>query len=289
MNQKKVHRPQLPSASPGAPIEHVHYQYEKPAYQVSIDPDTKKGFNLIREIVIPANLDNAHRLVKEAQSVLERTKPAENGLLINHQRTCLDLSVSQGCLDRALRIMDAIILQFESEGYKVAIKKDETKSTFVRIEDEEIDFSINEDYRRDDHILTKEEEARKKAHHDWDIKRYDYHLTGELSLKIENTGAYGCRKKWSDSKTGKLENKVGAFIAGAILVSYTMKIERKKSEENHRRWEEERIKREEDEKKKAEESARIQELKKQAACWANSEQIRGFVLAIEKAIAEKGF
>jgi len=154
---------------------------------------------------------------------------------------------------------------------------------------EKVYFSIAEDYRRYDHVLIQEEKAKKNAHPFWELKKYDYQPTGDLSLKIEVSGAYGSRKKWSDAKTGKLEEKVGEFIGGAVLIAHLLKIERQKEEEDKRRREEECRQREENEKRVAEEKARLQQLEEQAALWAKSEQLRAFIQAVEKAIAGKDF
>jgi len=191
---------------------------------------------------------------------LERTKPSENGLLTEHRRACLDVNVSPASLERALRIIDAVIGGFEAEGFAVAVERDVNTSTYALIKGEKICFSMSEDYQRIDHILTQEEEAKKKARPYWEIKKYDYHPTGELSLRIENSGTCGYRKTWSDSKTGKIEDKVGKFIGGAILVAHVLKTERQKGEENRRKWEEEHLQREEEDKRIAEEKTRLQEL-----------------------------
>lgn len=285
---KKVRRPPLPDISPGIPREHVHHDYPKPEYETAVNREIRQSISIKRDIIVPANLDNPHRLVITAKSILERTKSSEKGLLNEPRSVCLDMKVSPACLERALRIMDAIIWGFEAESFSVAVERGLKASTYVTINEEKVFFSITEDSRCVDHIPTLEE-AKKKARFPWEIKKYDYHPTGELSLKIENTGAYGNRKRWSDSKTGKLEEKIGQFISGAILVACALKTERQNREENKRKWEEERRQKEENEKRLAEEKARLQELEQQAALWAKSEQIRGFVQAVETEVAGRDF
>jgi len=91
----------------------------------------------------------------------------------------------------------------------------------------------------------------------------------------------------SDSKTGKLEEKVGIFIGGAVLISQVLKMERQKWEEYTQRQEEDRRQREENQKRLAEEKARLKELDRQAELWTKSEKIRRFVLSVETAVAVK--
>jgi len=281
---KKVQRPLLPNISPDVPSEYVHYYYQKLEYEVNVDPAIRESISVKRNIIIPANLDNPHHLVKKAKAILEHAKPAENGLLCEHHQGCLNVNVSPPGLERALRIMDAVIKGFEAEGFAISFETGFHGSSYASVKGEKVCFSITEDFHRNDHSPTQEEIAKNKAHPFWDIKKYDYHPTGELSLRIGESGAYGCRKKWSDSKTGRLEEKIGEFIDGAILVVHVLKIERQKREEDNRKWEEERRQREENEKRLAEEKARFQELEQQAVLWAKSEQLRGFVQAVETAV-----
>lgn len=285
--KKNVQRPPLPVISTDAPREYVHNGYYKPDIDLDIDPMIQESIITKRNLIVSATLDNPHSLVKEAKSILEHAKLSDKGLLINPRRACLDVSVSLFSLDRALRIMDTLIKGLEAEGFAVFIDRDRPPSTYTLIREEKVYLSIAEDYHCIDHVLTQEEIAKKKSRPYWEVRKFDYNPTGELSLKILNSGAFGSRKQWSDTKTGKLEVKIGKFIGGAILVAQTLKKERQKREEDKLKWEEERRQREENEKKLAEEKARFQQLEKQVAFWIKSEQIRGFVKAFETEAAHR--
>jgi len=184
--KKNVHRPPLPNISADTPSEYVHIVYPMHEYDVRVDPAIQESLFVKRNIVVPSILDNPHHLVKAAKSILERNKPSENGLLYEHRRPCLDIKVTPACLDRALRIMDAVIQGFEAESIVVSVESGLKDSTTASIKGEKISFSIVEDYRRIDHIPTKEDKVRSS----WEIKRYDYHPTGKLSLNIIVNGAY---------------------------------------------------------------------------------------------------
>jgi hypothetical protein len=64
--------------------------------------------------------------------VLAKVKPSKEGLLRRRDRRCLDLQVSPALLDRALRIMDALLKALELRGYTVETtvprKEEKTKS-----------------------------------------------------------------------------------------------------------------------------------------------------------------
>jgi hypothetical protein len=285
--KKKIRRPPLPAISAEDPTEFMHYKYSRHENGTQIDPETQDNILLKRNTTVPANLDNPHRLVKETRAILERARKCENGLLEKNRRACLEVNVSPACLERALRIMDVAVKGFESEGFSVAVEGGSGTSSYASINGEKVYFAISEAYRCDDHVPTQEEIALKKTRPFWDIAKYDYCPTGELSMKIVENGAYGSRKKWSDSKSGRLEEKVGKFIGGAIMVAHMLKIERKAREEADRRREEVRKKWEEDEKRRRDEEAHLQKLEQQAALWAKSEQLRTFVQAVESTIEGK--
>lgn len=284
---KNIRRPPLPAVSADDPTEFVHYEYSKHENGTPVDPGVRENILVKRDITVPDNLDNPHRLVKETRAVLERARKSENGLLEKNRRACLEVNVSPACLERALRIMDAAIKGFEAEGFAVVAEGGSGTSSYASINGEKVYFAISEAYRRVDHVPTQEEKALKKKRAFWEITKYDYHPTGALSLKIVENGGYGSRKKWSDSKSGRLEEKAGEFIGGAILVAHMLKIERKAREEADRKREIDRKEWEEAERRRRDEETRLQKLEQQASLWAKSEQIRQFVLAVESAVAAK--
>jgi hypothetical protein len=285
--KKIIRRPPLPAVSADDPTEFMHYRYSRHEYGTQVAPEIRKNILVKRDITVPANLDNPHRLVKETRAILERARKFENGLPEKNRRACLEVNVSPAFLERALRIMNAAVKGFEAEGFAVAVEGGSGTSSHVSINGEKVHFAITEAYRRVDHVPTPEEKVLKKMRPFWDITKYDYRPTGELLMKIVENGAYGSRKKWSDSKSGRLEEKVGEFIGGAIMVAHMLKIERKAREEADRRREEERKKWEEDEKRRRDEEAHLQKLEQQAALWAKSEQLRTFVQAVESTIEGK--
>ena len=64
-------------------------------------------------IVVAEQLRDPHSLVAEAQTVLGKAKRTKEGLLQRLDRRCLDIRISPELLDRALRIMDALLKSLE--------------------------------------------------------------------------------------------------------------------------------------------------------------------------------
>jgi len=283
--KKKVSRPPLPEISQGEPRECVHYENWKPDFAVDTNSEISRRDEKKRNITVPGSLDNPHWMVKETRAILKKGRPAETGILYSYDRPCLDVRVSPSSLDRALRIMDALIRGFEADGFSVSIETHSKAPCCVSVHGEKLHFLMSEGYHRTAHVPTREEEAEKRARSFWETKKYDYHPTGILSLRINESWAYGKRKTWSDSRKGRLEERVGEFISGAVFIARVLKVERQKREETERRREAERLRREEEERCRAKEKGRLEVLEQQAAAWSRSERIRAFVGAVESGIA----
>ncbi|NWG04303.1 MAG: hypothetical protein HXY44_15730, partial [Syntrophaceae bacterium] len=170
----------------------------------------------LRSIVDAATLTDPHPLVKQTAEILQSHQPNKNGLLEPYRRHSLNIEVSPKSLDRALRIMDALIKTFETMGGSVFLKGN---STFVSINGANVDIGIKEELarkRRDpkDHNLD--------GYYEFEFSRYAERgiPSGRLYLTIEDAGfGYSngnCRQHWRDSESKHLEERVGNFIIGIL-------------------------------------------------------------------------
>jgi hypothetical protein len=125
--------------------------------------------------------------------------------------------------------MDALIKALETMGGSVSLSR---KSTEVSIEGVSISIGIKEELtrkRRDpkDHNLD--------GHYEFGYNRYAEGgiPSGNLYLMIEDAGfGYSdgnCRQHWMDSKSKRLENRLGNFIAG-VLKAAALKRKRSKTD-----------------------------------------------------------
>jgi hypothetical protein len=73
------------------------------------------------EITVRATLEGEHRLVGSAHARLSRLRPDGFGFVHYFMHACLDICVSPDELDRALRIMDAVIRGCEARGFRVEV------------------------------------------------------------------------------------------------------------------------------------------------------------------------
>jgi hypothetical protein len=196
---KKVGRPALPPLKPGEPAEYVYQQVPKARSSCDIEGKIKDMPQLTKAIVVPECLESPHPLVRHTRAALRRLKPDDYGMLSPQGENCLALRVGPASVDRALIILDAVLKEFKSLGFPVSVDATQKIASRVEIAGEKIPFTLVEEARRIDHVLTDKEKLSQKAGSIWHIPKWDYVPTGRLSLMLETWGAPGCRKQWSDS------------------------------------------------------------------------------------------
>ena len=70
-------------------------------------------------IDVPADLSNPHPLVAQADKSLRHSKAGQQGILPSRSAHRLDLRVTIGALDRALRLMDGLVRALGARGMPV--------------------------------------------------------------------------------------------------------------------------------------------------------------------------
>jgi len=112
----------------------------------------------------------------------------------------LNVAVDKSARPRALRIMDALLK--ERRGFGVRIRDGET---LVTLGDVDLSIRLEERSRRQEVQVTRS----------WGTyRRYKFHPTGELSLKILDYQVGDVRKTWADGKRQKVEDCLNAFVVG---------------------------------------------------------------------------
>ncbi len=123
--------------------------------------------------------------------------------------------------------MDTLFKALESRGCPVEIQAEYHKVLGVRVEEEPIEFGIEERFKRIDHPDQKN--SRLKS---WQQRRqYRYIPTGSLFLRINAWDVDGLQKTWSDGKTAMLERYLNDFLIGLTRVAEATKARRLKQEE----------------------------------------------------------
>ncbi len=225
----------------------------------------------------------SHPLAIRTQKLLAHTQESESGRVYPKSGVARHLSVTEGSLPRALRILDALFHAFEGQGYTVKWPKEEASRLTIIAVDQEMLFSIREIVKTKPHTPTEQELARQKRGQWVSMPSWDYEPTGRLEVKVESTYWSWSQHKRTDSKTHRLEDCLGDFVLGVrFLAEQTKRL--KEEHERERRERAEQEKRREAESQRREDLARnVQAIRKIAIEWHEDKLVRGFVQAFDEA------
>ncbi len=186
------------------------------------------------------------------------------------------MKVSEGTLERALRVMAQVLAVLERQGANVGIS--EQGRTTALIDGEHVSFGIEEPIRR---VVTQKPRVPNPTDR-WDYDEIVTHEPGgKLVLVIHSStpGQYEQRAKWTDAKVQRIENHVAEFVAGLMRTAVAQ-----------RRHEEERKKREAEQQKRAQERAqlrkdigeeekKLEQFNNWVDLWERAERLRRFISA----------
>jgi hypothetical protein len=264
-------------------------------------------------IEVADTLQDPHPLVKEALRILAHAPKDEYGIRLPPDG-CLEVRVSDASRDRALRIMDALIKAFEKREIRVEIYG-EHSLTRAMIGQSEVYFGISEAVEivkremPDDESESMPGKGEYVFHHSRFVEATEPSGKLTVALRPGYHRAYsslgGFRLKWADGSRQVLEKCLHRVFAVVVSVAQTM--ERMKADEE-RRLREEALAR-----KRAEEAARIEavrlaeiarvetenrarleaerererRLRRDAADWSQSQNLRLYIEAVKsRAMAE---
>lgn len=312
---KAPERPPLPPLPEGTPDRHVGYAYHSPPEEEPLEGlDAAATLELPAPIVVPDELTQPHKLVAISARYLRKAEPV-NEVVYARRTSCLDIVVSPAALERALRIMDALLKAMEEAGLNVEVAavgevpeapryrysygygyeradpepRPPERVTRVLCDEEWIELQLSERIRR----LRDAGPPLPDGSRPRDIA-YNCEPTGELILELTNVNSPGVRTKWKESKKRRLEDMLGEFVACLPTVALSFKLEREAEErrkaeareaeirryrEQQQRWEEEERQREEERREQAFEA--------EAAQWHRAQAIREYVEAALTALERR--
>jgi hypothetical protein len=235
-------------------------------------------------IIVEADRPISHALVVRTKKLLAHSRKDDRGLLLPKEGKALPhIRVSETALPRALRILDALFRALDER--KIAITWDSAADANLNVTvlGEGVGFGISESVERVPHALTAEEEARKKRSDYSYFPQWDHKPTGELGITISGVPYDSkIRQTWSDGIKQRLENCLGAFVAGLHLAALAMKRHREACERRDREWEEERRWREAERRRRAEFDRKAKIMSEAADACHRSNRIEGFGVALRK-------
>lgn len=119
--------------------------------QEAFEREPKNRIRVARQLADP------HPLVSHTASALRAKKPDSYGTIGTWREKCLDLRVSPKALDRALRIMNALLGALEARGFRITVSATDKPETHVAVLAESLQLRLEEKINRTPHIPTKDE------------------------------------------------------------------------------------------------------------------------------------
>jgi hypothetical protein len=235
-------------------------------------------------INVPDKLYSPHPFVAFTKQCLKMGNSDNYSHLSISNKKCLDVRISKGNIDRAMRIYDALIKALEKRGFDISLNES-NRTTSVSVLGEDLEIRLEEPSNKVERELT-QEEKKKLFQNDWIYDRYRYIPSGKLVFRI-NEYIDGIRKSWSDGKKHRLEDLLNSFIIGLIGAAEQEKVKRLEREQKEREWREQ----EEARRRKAEEiqkaKEKVERLLREAQAWQKAQQVRTYIEAVKQAAIQK--
>jgi hypothetical protein len=149
------------------------------------------------------------------------------------------LDVSRKALNRALRIVDALLRAMEAKGCTARAAGGKQPSAFLRDQDD-IAFSIDEQVLRTEKPLTGWR-VKDKERHPYRYPIYEYEPTGNLVLRLDLPWwVQGRRKRWSDGSRQRLEALLPRVVEDIVSALDAAQLRREEQEREARERERQR-------------------------------------------------
>lgn len=220
------------------------------------------------DFTVPETAINLAPVAAQTHKALLAAKPDARGLVACAGATTFNCTVSPRLVSRTVRLLHAIEGALSQLNARLTTKGAHSPIC-VEYESTTVRLRVLEAYTR---TATKVQNSK----YEWDYtKTYEYHLTGRLTLEIEEW--YDGQKRWSDTVRHSLEDKLGGFILS--LVDAAKAIIRREFEwaEQERSREDAKRQREETARRVKEEQSFRHQLLEEAALWQKCNAVRQYL------------
>lgn len=270
---KRPRRPKPPAST--TPITFHVLNVEKAA---RLKPE-----NVVKDpkmLSVPMELSDPYPLVKKWLGAARKAKELNSALVFDKTKV-LNSHISRNEVDRCALLYDSLIKACESSGYIWGIG---SNGSFVQVDGEELLITIQERIKRFD--IPPPPPKPFKPGQRWrpDVTamraaRFGWEPTGVFSLIVDARSEVLIQKTWTDSKTGKLESKLGQILTGFLRIAASVKVQRSSDEASRRRWaEEQRVRKEGIDQQRRLDTLR-QNLMKNIESWERAQRLRAFIQA----------
>lgn len=184
----------------------------------------------------PASRKAAHPCVRATAAALSAAIPNNRGALAVRGANLANVSVSPELVERALRMLDAIIRTAERLGHTLVARSD---SSALMIDSVLVPFSITESFRYSDAPPDAIELERRRVFQErypqqvasyGFVNPWMYRPAGKLSVSLGIAPMAGLRAKFTETTLGNLEQRADEIVAEAVAHAAAHKVIREKVE-----------------------------------------------------------
>lgn len=216
-------------APPKTPIRHDRFQADAPvhirtpaAHELTARERAAPAVETAVTALSQARIDvGPHPLAAKAKKTLSRkTGWTDYKGLRSAPKDVLNISVTEGAVDRACTLLSNLLHAFEAVGGEITVVADKS-ATVLRLNGAAAEMEVTEHVGRSNHVNTPSEERALKAWQNsygrgtWpSIPQYDYTPSGRLTIKV---GRWPSRS-WSDTPRRKLEERIEEIVSETVLL-----------------------------------------------------------------------
>ncbi|MFD0076536.1 hypothetical protein ACFVIY_29300 [Streptomyces sp. NPDC127166] len=233
-------------------------------------------------IEVPDEPDRPHRLVRATRKALGRSKSAT--VDTREKRDVIPLHVSRELVDRALRIMHALLTEAQNRGHEVETRTDLHRGEAVHklvvvIHGHALPLAVTERTSKMPHEPTPQE-IRRQQHSPWtQIPKYDLEFNGRLEVGAPAGDWHQRSYTYSDGARWALESRLGRLLRDPEGIAASA--ERQRQEEERRKAEQRRqwYAAVAQARERQVERHRAETLAEQVKAWRQADGIRAFCQA----------
>lgn len=281
-NGKAVRKRPLPEVSDPR-LETITIQVRPHSPRQEFPEDVRRRLDAEKKaesrIIVPGSPESPHPLVARTMTSLRSARVDERGLASPKASNCLKVSVSPGCIGRAISILDTLIKAFEARGFRMKDRDGEPAVLVPELPDDPVTFRLEERVRRVQRAPIGSKRDRPSSYFEPRVQ-YDFFPTGELCLALTSASAFNVRKSWRDGKRRRVEDQLNDFVQGVIRCAHFLRGRKLEEERRKKQHEEYERRRRELERLRWEEEERLRKLEAALLAWEQAQRLRAFLAAI---------
>lgn len=195
------------------------------------DPLAERERDPGNKIEVAAGLEDLLPAVARTHKSLLAAKPDEYGMVEPRAQKTMDVRVAPERVERACRIMQALLTALDRRGLVVAVGGG-SGGTTVEVSDEQLAFGIYEVVRRQERPPIPAEKRELERWYGSSNKQFfEYVPTGILSLAVFSGPSNGRRRRFTDSKRRPVESLLNAFVISLYRTAEDIKADRARKEQ----------------------------------------------------------